>query len=96
MDKSVHLILLEYIIICTIFVITEASWFWIQVLWDVTLCHWMSSSQVSDVYDPLKCWSDSSNNSPSDMASQPQPHHLKSFEFVQLLLAQVSSPCCFC
>jgi len=78
MDKSFHFILLKYIIIFAVFVITEAKEFRIQVLWDVTLCHWMSGSQVSDVYDPLKCWSDSSNNSPSDMASQPQPHHLKS------------------
>jgi hypothetical protein len=67
MDESFHLILLKYFIIFTIFVITEATEFRIQVSWDVTLCHWMSGSSVSNVYDPLKCWSDSSNNSPSDM-----------------------------
>jgi len=52
MDESFHLILLKYIIIFTIFVITEAREFRIQVLWGVTLCHWMSGSHVSNVYDP--------------------------------------------
>jgi hypothetical protein len=44
MDESFHLILLKYIIIFSIFVITEARGFRIQVLWGVTLCHWMSGS----------------------------------------------------
>jgi hypothetical protein len=58
MDESYHIILLKCIIIFTIIVITEAREFRIQVLWDVTLCHWVSGSQVSNVCDPLQCWSD--------------------------------------